>query len=72
MVPDQNVRTGALPPSADPAAVEHAVLEAIREIGATSPKDIGRVMKAVMGKLASQTVDGKAVNELVRQKLTGA
>ena len=61
-----------LPPSADPAAVEHAVVEAIAETGATSPKDMGRVMKAAMAKLAGQSVDGKAVNELVRHKLAGA
>ncbi len=58
-----------LPPAADPAAVEQAVTEAIAETGATSPKDMGRVMKAVMAKLAGQNVDGKAVNELVRMKL---
>lgn len=61
-----------LPPSADPAAVERAVVEAIAETGAASPKDMGRVMKAAMAKLAGQSVDGKAVNELVRQKLAGA
>src|SRR3989338_4993507 len=43
-----------LPPSADPAAVERAVVEAISETGATSPKDMGRVMKAAMAKLAGQ------------------
>jgi uncharacterized protein YqeY len=58
-----------LPPSADPAAVERAVVEAIAETDATAPKDMGRVMKAAMAKLAGQSVDGKAVNELVRQKL---
>jgi uncharacterized protein len=58
-----------LPPAADPALIERAVSEAIAETGATSPKDIGRVMKAVMGRLAGQTVDGKAVNEIVRRKL---
>jgi hypothetical protein len=58
-----------LPPSADPAAVEQAVVEAIAETGAASPKEMGRVMKAVMEKLAGQNVDGKAVNELVRRKL---
>jgi len=58
-----------LPPAADPAAVEKAIAEAIAETGATSPKDMGRVMKAAMAKLAGQNVDGKAVNELVRQKL---
>ncbi len=58
-----------LPPAADPAVIERAVADAIRETGATSPKDMGRVMKAAMAKLAGQTVDGKAVNEMVRAKL---
>ena len=58
-----------LPPAADPAVIARAVAEAITETGATSPKDMGRVMKAAMAKLAGQTVDGKAVSELVRQKL---
>ena len=61
-----------LPPPADPAAIELAVTAAIQETGATSPKDMGRVMKAAMAKLAGQSVDGKTVNELVRQKLAGA
>jgi len=60
-----------LPPPADPAAVERAIGEAIAETGAASSKDIGRVMKAAMAKLAGQNVDGKTVNELVRQKLGG-
>jgi uncharacterized protein YqeY len=46
-----------------------AVAEAIAETGATSAKDLGRVMKAVMPKLAGRTVDGKMVNEIVRRKL---
>jgi len=58
-----------LPPSADEGAIERAVVEAIAETGATSAKDMGRVMKAAMARLAGQTVDGKMVNELVRQKL---
>jgi uncharacterized protein len=61
-----------LPPSADPAAIERAIAEVIAETGATSPKDMGRVMKAVMARLAGQTIDGKVVNELVRKKLSGA
>ena len=60
-----------LPPPADPAVVERAVADAIAETAATSPKDIGRVMKAVMAKLAGQNVDGKTVNELVRKSLSG-
>jgi uncharacterized protein len=59
-----------LPAAADPAVIERAVTEAIQETGATSPKDVGRVMKMAMAKLTGQTVDGKAVNELVRARLT--
>jgi uncharacterized protein YqeY len=61
-----------LPAAADPAVVERAVASAIAETGATSAKDMGRVMKAAMAKLAGQTVDGKAVNDLVRQRLASA
>ena len=61
-----------LPPSADPALIDRAVADAIAETGATSAKDIGRVMKAVMSRLSGQTVDGKSVNEVVRKKLSGA
>ena len=59
-----------LPAAADPAVVERAVIEAIAETGAASPKDMGRVMKAAMARLAGQTVDGKALSDLVKQKLT--
>ncbi len=59
-----------LPAAADSATIERAVDEAITETGATSPKDMGRVMKAAMGRLAGQTVDGRTVNELVRAKLS--
>ena len=58
-----------LPAAANPAAVEQAVVDAIQETGATSPKDMGRVMKAAMARLAGQTVDGKMLSELVRKKL---
>ena len=58
-----------LPPAADPAVIERAIADAIAETGAASAKDIGRVMKAAMAKLAGQSVDGKTVNDLVRHKL---
>ena len=60
-----------LPPAADPALVERAVADAVAETGATSAKDMGRVMKAAMAKLVGQSVDGKTVNELVRKALAG-
>ena len=58
-----------LPPAANPAAVERVVIEAIAETAATSVKDMGRVMKAAMAKLANENVDGKMVSDLVRAKL---
>jgi uncharacterized protein len=61
-----------LPAAVDPAAIEAAVAAAVAETGATSSKDMGRVMKAVMAKLAGQNVDGRTVNELVRKKLGAA
>lgn len=57
------------PPAASAEEIEAAVTAAIAETGATGPKDIGRVMKAVMPKLAGRTADGKTVNEAVRRKL---
>jgi uncharacterized protein YqeY len=58
-----------LPAAADPAVVERAVVDAIAETGASSPKDMGRVMKAVMTRLEGQTVDGRTISDLVRQRL---
>lgn len=61
-----------LPPSADPAAIAAAVDAAVRELGASSVKDMGRVMKAVTSALTGQTVDGKALAEAVKARLTPA
>ena len=58
-----------LPPSASAEEIAAAVAAAIAETGATSPKDMGKVMKAVMPKLAGKTADGRAVNEAVRRSL---
>ena len=58
-----------LPPAASPEEIDAAVAAAIAETGASSPKDMGKVMKAVMPRLAGKNADGKAVNEAVRRKL---
>ena len=50
-------------------AVWAAVAAAIAETGATSAKDVGKVMKAVMPKLAGKNADGRTINEAVRRKL---
>ena len=58
-----------LPPAADPAAIAAAIEAAVTETGATGPKDMGKVMKAVTGLLAGQTVDGRALSEAVKKRL---
>lgn len=58
-----------LPPSASADELAAAVDAAVASTGATTAKDMGKVMKAVMAALAGKTVDGKQVNELVRKKL---
>lgn len=58
-----------LPPAVTQAEIDAAVAAAIAETGATSVKDMGKVMKAVMPKLAGKNADGKAVNEAVRRSL---
>jgi hypothetical protein len=58
-----------LPPPLDQVAIERAVDAAIAEAGATSAKDMGRVMKIVMSKLSGAAVEGRTVNEIVRRKL---
>ena len=58
-----------LPAALDPAALSALIDEAVHESGATSPRDMGKVMKALMPRLAGQVVDGKAVNEQVKARL---
>ena len=60
---------GYLPQSASGEEIEAAVDEAIRQTNASSSRDMGNVMKAVMKILSGKTVDGKSINQKVRQKL---
>ena len=48
--------------------LEQIVDDVIAEVGATSMRDIGRVMADVMPQVAGRT-DGSAVSQLVREKL---
>ena len=59
-----------LPVAATPEEIAAAVDAAIEETGAASLKEMGRVMKAAMRRLAGKHADGKAVNEAVRRKLS--
>ena len=51
-----------LPPAASAEEIDAAVIAAIAETGAGSPKDMGKVMKAVMPRLAGKNADGRAVS----------
>jgi uncharacterized protein YqeY len=58
-----------LPPPMDAAGLAQLVDEVVTELGASGPKDLGRVMKAVMPRLVGQAVDGRAVTDLVKRRL---
>ncbi|MGA9774117.1 MAG: GatB/YqeY domain-containing protein [Blastocatellia bacterium] len=59
-----------LPSAASEDEMSRAVDEAVTETGAASMKDMGAVMKAVRPKLEGKTVDGKALSDLVKAKLS--
>lgn len=57
------------PAAATDDEIATAVAAAITETGASTAKEMGKVMKAVMAALAGKTVDGKKVSEAVRARL---
>jgi uncharacterized protein YqeY len=59
---------GYLPAELPDAQLRDIVREAIADVGASSPKDLGQVMKATMAKLQGQA-DGKRVSALAREEL---
>ena len=59
-----------LPPAVTTEELDRAVAQAISDTQATGPKDMGKVMKAVMAALAGKTIDGRRVSELVKSRLT--
>ncbi len=59
-----------MPASATPEELDAAVAEAMAETGATQTKQMGLVMKAAQGRLAGKRVDGKALSELVKARLS--
>ena len=61
---------GYLPSAPSPAEIEQAVTAAISETGATSQKQMGAVMKAAQAKLAGKRVDGRALSEAVKARLS--
>jgi len=61
-----------LPAAASEDEMLAAVKAAVAETGATTAKDMGKVMKAAMAALAGKTVDGKKLNEAVRASLNNS
>jgi uncharacterized protein len=59
-----------MPSAPTDAEVEAAIAGAIAETGATQIKQMGLVMKAAQSKLAGKRVDGKALSERVRARLS--
>ncbi|WP_029916506.1 GatB/YqeY domain-containing protein [Pelobacter seleniigenes] len=59
-----------LPAQLGEEEIRELVKAAIAEVGATSIKDLGKVMPLVMGRTKG-AADGKVVNQLVREHLAG-
>ncbi len=59
-----------LPAQMDDVALTGLIRETIESLGAVGPREMGKVMKAVMPKIAGRA-DGKRVNQIVRAILSG-
>jgi uncharacterized protein YqeY len=57
-----------LPVPLGPGEITQHVEAIVQELGATSGKDLGRVMQALMPRLQGRA-EGKVVSDLVRQRL---
>ena len=60
-----------LPQAASREEIENVVATAIAESGASSMKDMGKVMKAAQARLAGKNADGRLVSVIVKAKLGG-
>ncbi len=60
-----------LPAAPTPAELDQAIEAAIAETSASSPKQMGAVIKAARARLDGKTVDGKVLSDRVRERLAG-
>ncbi|MEX2162057.1 MAG: GatB/YqeY domain-containing protein [Anaerolineales bacterium] len=67
---EMKVLEGFLPKAMSAQELEALVQEAIKEVGAATPADMGKVMKAILPKVQGRA-DGGQVSQLVRAKLQG-
>lgn len=61
---------GYMPEQASEEEISNTLDQIIAEVGAVSMKDMGKVMKAAMAKLAGKA-EGGAINAMVKAKLSG-
>ena len=59
-----------LPAGASQAEMDAAIAKAVTETGASSIKQMGAVVKAAKSALEGKTVDGRALSDLVRERLS--
>ncbi|MDJ0575874.1 MAG: GatB/YqeY domain-containing protein [Xenococcaceae cyanobacterium MO_234.B1] len=59
-----------LPKQLDDAELEQILAQIIKDVGASSPKDLGKVMGTAMKQLKGKA-DGKKIQEIVKSKLGG-
>ncbi|HTB19026.1 MAG TPA: GatB/YqeY domain-containing protein [Bryobacteraceae bacterium] len=59
-----------MPAAPSDQEIDAAIAAAMAETGATSAKQMGLVMKATQAKLAGKRVDGKALSEKVKARLS--
>ena len=67
---EKKILEGYLPAAASAADIDTAVAETVAALGASSMKDMGRVMKAALERLGGNA-DGKLVSAAVKAKLGG-
>jgi uncharacterized protein len=67
---EQKLIESYMPSAPTEEEIDRAIAEAMAESGITSLKQMGVVMKAAQAKLAGKRVDGKALSERVRSKLS--
>jgi uncharacterized protein len=59
-----------LPAAASEEDIRKAIEEAMQETGASTIKDMGKVMKAALARLAGKNADGSRVSQMVKEKLS--
>lgn len=65
---EKELLEGYLPAAPDAATIENTVRTVVSELGASSPRDMGRVMQTARGRLPG--ADGKLLSEVVKRQLS--